>query len=244
MEMKKLKRKTKKLLIAVFVIWLLFLSIPLARFITGKAILNGIDDAYVMGGALFTGLAFAVTYASLLTQNEALQEQLAMDTLSNTIDLILDSDRFRESRKYVMSMTFCNHVKLLEKIKKGDPIFIEDWKKLDSGEKEGNVTNEYVDSYKAYEKLILFCGRMEYIGIVLKNKGVDYTVLDYFGTTIIESYKRLEPYIKNSRIRFGETYYFHYTYLYYLAKQREPKLKQECKDLLDKMAKNEILLED
>lgn len=242
--MKKLKRKTKKLLIAVFVIWLLFLSIPIARLITGKAILNGIDDAYVMVGALFTGLAFAVTYASLLTQNEALQEQLTMDTLSNTIDLILDSDRFRESRKYVMSMTFCNHVKLLEKMKKDDPIFIEDWKKLDSGEKEGNVTNEYVDSYKAYEKLIFFCGRMEYIGITLKNKGVDYTVLDYFGTTIIESYKRLEPYIKNSRIRFGETYYFHYTYLYNLAKQREPKLKQECKDLLDRMEKNEILLED
>lgn len=242
--MKKLKRKTKKLLIAVFVIWLLFLSIPIARLITGKAILNGIDDAYVMVGALFTGLAFAVTYASLLTQNEALQEQLTMDTLSNTIDLILDSDRFRESRKYVMSMTFCNHVKLLEKMKKDDPIFIEDWKKLDSGEKEENVTNEYVDSYKAYEKLIFFCGRMEYIGITLKNKGVDYTVLDYFGTTIIESYKRLEPYIKNSRIRFGETYYFHYTYLYNLAKQREPKLKQECKDLLDRMEKNEILLED
>lgn len=235
---------TKKAIIIVCVIWLLFMLIPIFRLITGKEILSGINDAYVMVGALFTGLAFAVTYGSLLLQNNALKEQLAMDNLSNTINLILDSDRFRECRKYVLSKTFCNQVELLKKMKTEDPIFIEDWKKLDNGEKAENTTGEYVNSYKSYEKLIFFCGRMEYMGIVLKNKGVDYTVLDYFGNTIIESYARLEPYITNSRIRFGETYYFHYTYLYNLAKQREPILKQECKDFLDKIAKNELLLEE
>ena len=235
---------TKKAIIIVCVIWLLFMLIPIFRLITGKEILSGINDAYVMVGALFTGLAFAVTYGSLLLQNNALKEQLAMDNLSNTINLILDSDRFRECRKYVLSKTFCNQVELLKKMKTEGPIFIEDWKKLDNGEKAENTTGEYVNSYKSYEKLIFFCGRMEYMGIVLKNKGVDYTVLDYFGNTIIESYARLEPYITNSRIRFGETYYFHYTYLYNLAKQREPILKQECKDFLDKIAKNELLLEE
>lgn len=235
---------TKKAIIIVCVIWLLFMAIPIYLLLTGKEILSGVNDAYVMVGALFTGLAFAATYGTLLLQNNGLKEQLAMDNLSNTINLILDSDRFRECRKYVLSKTFCNHVELLKKMKTEDPIFIEDWKKLDNGEKAENTTGEYVNSYKSYEKLIFFCGRMEYMGIVLKNKGVDYTVLDYFGTTIIESYSRLEPYITNSRIRFGETYYFHYTYLYNQAKQREPKLKQECKDLLDKMAKNELLLEE
>ena len=239
MKMKKLKQKTKILLIAVFVIWLSFLLIPLVRLITGKTILNGIDDAYVMAGALFTGLAFAVTYASLLTQNEALQEQLTMETLSNTIGLILNSDRFRESRKYVMSLTFCNHVKMLEKLKKEDPIFIEDWKKLDTNGEE-NTAN----CYENYEKLIFFCSRMEYLGIILKNKGIDNTILDYFGNTIIVSYNRLKPFIENSRKIWGETTYFHYTYLYYLAKQREPKLIQECNGLLDRMAKNEKLFED
>lgn len=235
---------TKKAIIIVCVIWLLFMLLPIVRLITGKEILSGINDAYVMVGALFTGLAFAVTYGALLSQNNGLKEQLEMDNLSNTINLILDSDRFRECRKYVLSKTFCNHVELLKKMKTEDPIFIEDWKKIDIGEKAENTTSEYVNSYKSYEKLIFFCGRMEYMGIVLKNKGVDYTVLDYFGNTIIESYSRLEPYIINSRIRFGETYYFHYTYLYNLAKQREPKLKQECKELLDRMSRNELLLED
>ena len=244
MKDKKLFRYTKQLMIAVFVIWLLFILIPLSRMITGKEILSGIDDAYVMGGALFTGLAFAATYASLLIQNRALRVQLAMSTLSSTVNLILDSERFRESRKYVMSMTFFNHVKILEKIKKDDPIFIEDWKKIDNGEKGENSTDEYINSYKAYEKLIYFCSRMEYLGIVLKNKGIDYTILDYYGNTIIESYKRLEPYIKNSRLRFGETYYFHYTYLYYWATQREPKFKQECKELLEMMSKNKLKFED
>ena len=70
---------------------------------TGNEILKGINDVYVMAGALFTGLAFAATYASLLIQNRALKEQLAMDNLSSVINLILSSDRFRESRKYVLS---------------------------------------------------------------------------------------------------------------------------------------------
>lgn len=244
MKKNKLTRRTIIAAIAVFAFWLVFLIIPILHLITDKETLNSISSVYVMIGALFTGLAFAVTYASLLTQNKGLKDQLAMDTLSNTIDLILDSDRFRESRKYVMSKTFYNHVDILKRIKDDDLIYIEDWEKLDNGEKAENTTSEYVNSYKSYEKLIFFCGRMEYMGIVLKNKGVDYTVLDYFGNTIIESYARIEPYITNSRIRFGETYYFHYTYLYNLAKQREPILKQECKDLLDKMAKNELLLEE
>lgn len=235
---------TKKSIIIVCVIWLLFMLLPVLRLITGKEILSGINDAYVMVGALFTGLAFAVTYGSLLLQNNGLKEQLAMDNLSSTINLILDSERFRECRKYVLSKTFCNHVELLKKMKAEDPIFIEDWKKLDNGEKTDNATDTYVNSYKTYEKLIFFCGRMEYMGIVLKNKGVDFTILDFFGNTIIESYTRLEPYITNSRIRFGETYYFHYTYLYHLAKQRESMFKHECKELLDKMAKNELLLAD
>lgn len=239
MKNKKRTFSTKKAIIIVCVIWLLFMLIPVFRLITGKEILSGINDAYVMVGALFTGLAFAVTYGSLLMQNNGLKEQLAMETLSNTIGLILNSDRFRESRKYVMSLTFCNHVKLLEKMKKDDPIFIEDWKKLDTNGEENNA-----NCYEDYEKLIFFCSRMEYLGVVLKNKGIDNTILDYFGSTIIVSYNRLKPFIENSRKISSETTYFHYTYLYYLAKQREPILKQECKGLLDRMAKNEKLFED
>ena len=209
---------------------------------TGNEILKGINDVYVMAGALFTGLAFAATYASLLIQNRALKEQLAMDNLSSVINLILSSDRFRESRKYVLSKTFCNHVDILKKMKDDDPIYIEDWKKLDK-DGTGNNTNQNANSYKDYEKIIYFCGRMEYLGVVLKYKGIDYTVLDYFGNTILESYKRLGTYIENSRARFGETYYFHYTYLNYIAMKREPILKQSCKGLLEKIANNELQIE-
>lgn len=230
-------------IMVVVVLWLLFLIIPYFHLIANKIICDSFNAAYVMAGALFTGLAFAATYVSLLMQNKALKEQLAMDTLSNTIDLILDSDRFRESRKYVMSKTFYNHVEFLKKMNNDDMVSVEDWKKIVNVTAEDNKKDS-INSYKAYEKLIFFCGRMEYMGIVLKNKGVDNTVLDFFGNTIIESYTRLEPYIKNSRIRFGETYYFHYTYLYNLAKQREPKLKKECKDLLDKMANKEFSIKD
>lgn len=244
MKNKKHPFNTKKAIIIVCVIWLLFMLIPISRLIWGNEILSGINDAYVMLGALFTGLAFAVTYGSLLLQNNGLKEQLAMDNLSNTINLILNSDRFRESRKYVMSKTFCNHVKLLENMKGDDPIYIEDWKKLDNNGNNNSISQQNSNSYEDYEKIIFFCGRMEYLGIVLKNKGVDFTILDFFGTTIIESYKRLEPYIKNSRMRFGETYYFHYTYLNYLATKRESKLNHECKDLLEKILKNEFAFKD
>lgn len=245
--MKRITHTAQKLLIAVLVIWLLFLLIPIARCITGKEILNGIDDAYVMAGALFTGWAFAVTFASLLMQNKALQEQLAMDTLSNTINLIIDSERFRESRKYVLSKTFYSHIEILKRMKDDDQdddsICIEDWKKIGNYGTERSKPDLDSNSYENYEKLIYFCNRMEYLGIALKNNGVDNTILDFFGSTIMKSYKRLQPYIENSRKLSGETYYIHYTYLYYLAKQREPELKQESKEMLDKMSKNEIHIE-
>lgn len=239
MEDKKLLRYTKRIMLAVFAIWLLFLLIPLIHIMTANEILKGINDVYVMAGALFTGLAFAATYASLLIQNKALKEQLAMDNLSSVINLILASDRFRESRKYVLSKTFCHHVDILKKMKDDDPIYIEDWKKLEMEEMDKESSNSYED----YEKIIYFCGRMEYLGVVLKNKGIDYTVLDYFGNTILESYKRLGTYIENSRARFGETYYYHYTYLNYLATKRESTLKQSCKRLLEKIANNELQIE-
>ena len=233
----KLAHRTIIAIIAVFVFWLLFLIIPIFQLITNQVRLDSINSIYVMVGALFTGLAFAVTYISLLVQNKSLKEQLAMDTLSNTMDLILDSNRFRESRKYVMSKTFYSHIDILKKMKDDDPIYIEDWKKLDN---TSSNQNPAANTYEDYEKLIFFCGRMEYLGIVLKNKGIDYTILDYFGNTIIESYKRLEPYIENSRKRYGENYYFHYTYLYAWAKHREPILKQNCKELLDRISKGKI----
>lgn len=244
--MKRLKQLTKKILIIIFVIWLFFLLIPIVRFFTGKEILNGIDDAYVMAGALFTGWAFAVTFASLLMHNKALQEQLAMDTLANTINLILDSERFRESRKYVMSKTFYNHIEALRKMKDDnqEDIYIEDWKKIGNDEGKKKETDQAPNNYEHYEKLIYFCNRMEYLGITLKNKEIDNSILDFFGSTIITSYKRLEPYIENSRKQNGETYYFHYTYLNYLAKQREPKLKQDCREMLEKMSRNVPLIND
>lgn len=231
-------------IIVVVILWLLFLIIPYFHLIANKIICDSVNAAYVMAGALFTGLAFAATYVSLLMQNKALKEQLAMDTLSNTIDLILDSDRFRESRKYVMSKTFYNHVEILKKMKDDDMVCIEDWKKIVDVTAKDNEKDYPINSYEAYEKIIYFCGRMEYMGVILKNKGIDNTFLDYFGNTIIDSYNRLEPFIRNSRMRFGETYYFHYTYLNYLARKRKPKLKQECKELLEKMSKEKLDFED
>ncbi|MBR1991166.1 MAG: hypothetical protein IJ986_02705 [Bacteroidales bacterium] len=240
MKKEKFKLYTIIAMVVVFMLWLLFLLIPGSQLIAGKVVCDSVNAAYVMAGALFTGLAFAATYISLLMQNKRLKEQLEMDTLSNSISLILNSDRFRESRKYVLSKTFIKHIEILKRMKGDAPICIEDWKDLDNEGNDSSSRDKDTNSYGNYEKLIFFCSRMEYMGIILKNKGIDNTFLDYFGNTIILSYQRLEPYIKNSREQIGITSYFHYTYLYYLAKQREPILEQECKDLLNKVVESKI----
>lgn len=230
---KKLIRGITWTSIATFLCWLMFLIIPFSRLFPEEPSVNGLSAAYVMAGALFTGLAFAATIANLIVQNNVLKEQLTMDNLSNTIKVILSSERFLECRKYVMSNLFYDHINYLKKIKGEDPIFINDWKKLDEISRNNN-TGANANNY--YEMLIFFCGRMEYLGVVIKNKGIDNTILDYFGNTIIESYYRLEPFIDNTRKMSGETSYFHYTYLNYLAEQRKPKLQKECKKMLEKIS--------
>ena len=98
MKNKKHPFNTKKAIIIVCVIWLLFMLIPISRLIWGNEILSGINDAYVMLGALFTGLAFAVTYGSLLLQNNGLKEQLAMDNLSKLLGSKVNSKSLQKKQ--------------------------------------------------------------------------------------------------------------------------------------------------
>ena len=74
---------------------------------------------------------------------------------------------------------------------------------------------------KSYEKIIFFCGRMDYLGFMCENNVAVSLILDYYAGTIKESYCILKSLIEEN----GNGFYVHYTRLFNLAE------KENCKVL-------------
>lgn len=80
---------------------------------TAKTMLDYLNASYVAAGALFTGLAFTITFLNLKhqkeelqNQNERLSQQISIDVFSDAFGHVLEVDRFRESKKYILSNQF------------------------------------------------------------------------------------------------------------------------------------------
>lgn len=78
-----------------------------------QSYIDYMEAFYVAAGALFTGLAFTITFRSLISQNRELQKQnrrlsmqISMDVFTDAFGHAIDSDTFREARKYVYSTSF------------------------------------------------------------------------------------------------------------------------------------------
>ena len=78
---------------------------------------------------------------------------------------------------------------------------------------------------KAYEKITYFCSRMEYLGFIFNEKGAETLIMEYYGRTILESYRNLHDIIENSRNQDKmKRLYLYYSKLYESAENKEKEI--------------------
>lgn len=92
-----------------------------------KVYIDYLNVFYVAASALFTGLAFAITFCSLDTQQKELKEQkeqlqkenlylsqqISLGVFTNAFRHVLDNEKFREAKKYLYSNSFDKDVDIL-----------------------------------------------------------------------------------------------------------------------------------
>ena len=79
-------------------------------------IINYWDISFAAATALFTGIAFTVAYISLYQQNKGLKHQVDLDVFSETVHLILASERFFKSKSYLYSESYYYDMSKLRRI--------------------------------------------------------------------------------------------------------------------------------
>jgi len=234
--------------IGIVSVWGLFLCLPYFLLHFDPCLLRGnnitfneLNMAYVAATALFTALAFGVTWLTLRSQRKDLVRKTTLDVFTNVFNDIQTELDFLKSKDYVFSNHFKNGLNFLEEQKGKGNVLIDDFKKLkmdDQSEEQKEIQctpKKKRTNRKKFDELILyFCNKMEYIGIIVKNKYIDETILDYFGKTIIQSHEKLKPLLEAERtLKNDNTIFFHFSFLNDLAKEREPIFKAECQKYLD-----------
>lgn len=181
--------------------------------------------------ALFTGIAFVVAYFSISKQQELLQNQqnailaqTRLTVLSETMRLVMDSDRFIKSRKYILSLNYYNDIKIVkDALDIKGKVGLEDFQTIlvKGLRKNWNMEVNLEALLEAYENITFFCARMDYLGSVSEEESVTDIVIDQYGLTIIESYKVLSHFIERSREQSNHSsLYEHYSKLYDEANKR------------------------
>ncbi|MBO4840879.1 MAG: hypothetical protein J5524_07265 [Bacteroidaceae bacterium] len=219
-------------LCGIIFMWSIFLLIPfyIKHSHTDDEIVNYMNVSFTAATALFTGIAFAVAYISLYQQSKSLNRQIDYNVFSDTIRLIMDSDKFLLCRQYVFSKDYYRDIEELKRVIKNyndsigqhDVIStnapnLKDFRKVIRNIDEiCPLVNRDIKKRlcKSYEKIIIFCGRMEYLGFMCEKNVAVSLILDYYAGTIKESYCILKSLIEEN----GNGFYVHYTHLFNLAR--------------------------
>lgn len=207
-----------------FVIPLLFKPGDINR--NEKDTLNFYEISFLSASALFTGIAFAVTYLSLKDQKEnlnkqigLLEKQIKMDVFSDVSEE-LRSEAFQSCRKYIYSTTFYDDMERIKELTKKDEISLQDFKDTCDNNNDGIDEDERQHFRDSYGMIIRYCGNMEYLGFIYYNSSTDI-IVDYYGRTILNLYKRLKPLIETKDGEKTKYLYYYFAYLYNFAIRRE-----------------------
>lgn len=191
--------------IILIIVWLLFWLLPFrVEYVhCNKDIVCYLEVSFAAATALFTGIAFTVAYISLYQQNKGLKRQLDMDVFSDTLNLIMASDRFTRSKMYIYSEEYYYDMSKLKKmlgLAEEEKIKLDDFRRVcfyrtpsGSSIHMNEKTKERLR--KSYEKISYFCGRMEYLGFMSKKEVADHLILEFYWQTIVDSYNILNKYI-------------------------------------------------
>lgn len=207
----------------LLIAWVLFLAVPffISHTHDNKEITDSLNVSFVAAGALFTAFAFAATFISLLHQHKILNRQINLNVFSDTIRIVMDSERFLECRSHVLSDFLKKDIENIMRLTGKEEISFESWRRLFNEDKEKTVASageEIVENLrKSYERTMFFCGKMDYLGVVYENIEDDSFVLEYYGLTIIETYEIVKEILENSTKDKENMYkdlYKHFTNLY------------------------------
>lgn len=109
---------------------------------------------YVALGALFTGLAFFIAFINLSQQkedlkkqNQRLSQQISLDVFTDAFGHVLDSENFREAKKYIYSNQFKEDVDTLVSLRSSiiKEVFIKKKNKFEHALKEIQATQNDKD---------------------------------------------------------------------------------------------------
>jgi len=188
------EHKTLWLMWIVMGLWLLCLLLSIWLFIH-KDQGNLLDILFQVVNILFSGIAIIVAYISYVYKSKDYNKQIDVKTFSETIQKLVESDKFCESRMYILSALYDRDIDNAKRLVGKKDINLDDIKKLCGKGKNSRLTVvpaiEYL--YTSYKTILNFSSEMEYLG-TLYNKGIasDY-IIEYYRKMIIETYEKLCP---------------------------------------------------
>lgn len=243
--MKNIKSWATVLIPVIIILWFAFGIVPFFVTDISESTIRILNVSYASATALFTGIAFVVTYHFLSQQQESIKEQqenlkLQQESLdeqqkvlvkqtnlgvfSESMRLLMDNRKFTNCQEYIYSNNFLDDIRKVRAIVKVDEdnlVSLNDFRnacKIISSSTK-NDKDEKKELSDSYDKIKYFCKRMEFLGLVVsKEEAAKDLILSYYGPTIIDTYKRLKTLIEETRKNrdYGNLYGY-YTELYNTA---------------------------
>ena len=181
-------------------------------------------------GVLLAMATLIVTSVSLFVQQKGLITQIRLSVFSDSMHLLMADEKFSESQDYLFSRAFDEDILFVQQVLKKeyqDTVSLDDFRRiLHQNRKNGEVID--IDSQTrerlriSYNKIKYFFSRMEYLGVLSEERGVETLILEYYGYTIISTYERLLPIIEQARKEpTTNVLYSHYSNLYTLALKKK-----------------------
>ncbi|MBP5535662.1 MAG: hypothetical protein J6X62_02600 [Bacteroidales bacterium] len=185
-------------------------------------------------GVLLAMATLIVTSVSLFVQQKGLITQIRLSVFSDSMHLLMADEKFSESQDYIFSRAFDEDIIVVQQalnIKSQNDVTLDDFRRiLHQNRIDGEVVEVNSDTRerlrKSYNKIRYVFSRMEYLGVLSEERGVEALLLDYYGYTILSTYERLMPIIeKTRRDTNSNMLYCHFVNLYNLAEKKRKNSK-------------------
>lgn len=233
------------LILVMIVLWIAFCIVPFWIHPIPLTTTSLLGVSFSAATALFTGIAFVVAYYNLSEQQQSINEQqenfkkqqesfgkqqeilirqINLNVFSDSMRLVMDSDKYNQCREYIYSNNYLDDIAEVRKIlypEKNHTVSLDDYRRAnqslsrteDSRVQDKEMKKRLNDSY---EKIKFFCMRMEFLGVIVsRENAAEALIIEYYGQTIIDTYERLQSLIETTRgNKESAKLYMYYTQLY------------------------------
>lgn len=167
-----------------------------------------------------------VAFVSLIVQQRNLIKQIRLNVFSDSMSLLMADEKFSESQEYIFSRKYDETLTIVQQAlnkTSQDDIGLDDFRRiLHQNRKDDEIIDVDPDTRGllrvSYNKIRYIFSRMEYLGVLAGERGVETLILEYYGYTIISIYERLLPIIEKTRKEpNNNVLYIHFSKLYNLA---------------------------